>query len=87
MEDKGVTAVVGVQHSSVMERNLRKIVEELSFKDQHKFEDLDLILEGYENFLKYSTKMRATAVKEKKHVQEEHQIYERWFKVNNENLV
>ena len=59
-----MTAVVGVEHSSVVERNLRKIVDELSNKDQRKFVYVDLMLEGYESFLKYSAKMRATAVKE-----------------------
>ena len=69
-----------------MERNLRKIVGELSNKDQRKFEDVNLMLEGYESFLKYSTNIRATTMKENKRVKE-HKIYKRWFKVNNKNLV
>ena len=55
-----------------MERNLRKIFDEMSVKNERKFEDVDLMLEGYESFLKYSTKKRAITVKEKKRVQEEH---------------
>ena len=38
-----MTAVVGVQHSSVIERNLKSIFEELSNKDAQKFGNVDLM--------------------------------------------
>ena len=80
-----MAALVGVQHSIVMKRLLRRVVNELSEQDVRKFDDVDLMLEGYESFLKYSTKQRATPIKEKKSIHE-HEIYKGWFKVN-ENLI
>ena len=68
MEDKGVTALVEVQHSRLMKRLLRSVANELLEQDAGKFEDVDLMLDGYGSFLKYSTRMRATAMKENKHL-------------------
>ena len=68
-----------------MEKLLRRVVHELSKKQAVKFEDVDVMLNGYESFLKYSTKEKAT-IKEKVSIHE-YKIYNGWFKVNNENLV
>ena len=86
LEDNGVNALVGIHHRTRMKDFLTKVVNELSELHAVKFYDVDVMIEGYESFLKYSTKMRATTIKEKKSVQE-HKIYKGWFKVNNENLV
>ena len=83
MEDKEATTLVGVQHSSVMKRLLRRAVNELS---EQKFGDVDRMLDRYESFLKYSTKEKATSIKVKVSVHE-HKILKGRFKVNNEYLV
>jgi len=54
---------------------LISVVEELSELQAVKFEDIDLILEGYSSFLKYRTKEMASM-----QVQD-HEIYQSWFKV------
>ena len=58
VEENGVKAVVGIQHTNKMKQLLRNVVTELSELQAEKFEDIDLMLEGYDSFLKFSTKAR-----------------------------
>ena len=60
VEENGVKAVVGIQHTNKMKQLLRNVVTELSELQAEKFEDIDLMLEGYDSFLKFSTKEKAS---------------------------
>ena len=81
VEENGVKAVVGIEHTNKMKQLLRNVVTELSELQADKFEDIDLMLEGYDSFLKFSTKEKACMQVD------EHDIYKAWFKVNNDFII
>jgi hypothetical protein len=75
VEDEGVSARVGVQHTMKMRELLTSVVAELSELQAAKFEDVDLMLEGFSSFLKFRTKEKASMQVE------DHEIYRSWFTV------
>lgn len=75
VETEGVEAVVGLQSTMKMRRNLEEVVDELSEVQADKFADIDTFLDGYSCFLKYKTK------EEEEMQVGEQEIYEAWRKV------
>jgi hypothetical protein len=51
------------------------VVEELPELQAAKFEDVDLMLDGFSSFLKYRTKEKASMQVE------DHEVFQSWFKV------
>ena len=51
------------------------VVEELPELQAAKFEDVDLMLDGFSSFLKYRTKEKASMQVE------DHKVFQSWFKV------
>jgi hypothetical protein len=78
VEDEGASARVGVQHTMKMRELLTQVVEELPELQAAKFEDVDLMLDGFSSFLKYRTKEKASMQVE------DHEIFQSWFKVRGE---
>ena len=74
-------AVVGIHHRAKMKQLLTKVVNELSELYPDKFENIKLMLAGYESFLKFKTKEKASIQ------MDEHDVYKVGLKVNNENLI
>lgn len=75
VESEGVEAVVGIESTMRMRRQLEQVVEELSELQADKFEDIDTLLEGYSSYVKFKTK------EEEEKMVGEHEVYEAWFKV------
>ena len=77
VQDEGVNAEVdGVEHLVKLKKLLVNLVDELLDQQSDKFEDIDMMLEGYSSYIKFKTKESTSMLH-----QGEHKVYALWFKV------